>query len=591
GGFAAAGGGGIAPPIVQLDGSIIGSGAGLNLTGDGNTVQGLSITRFPGAGLEVSGDNNTIRGNRLGVDPFGAVAGNGGGILIQGSGNLIGGATIGAGNVISGNEGNGILLAGPGANNNVIQGNLIGTDASGAILLPNEDNGIRVFDAPNNTIGGTVLGAGNVICGNGEDGIRIERPASINNLVQGNFIGTNPNEDLNLGNLRNGVLITSGAHDDTIGGLVPNAGNTIANNLLNGVRIDSGNRNGVLGNTFVNTELEPVSVAVGANANVQPPEVEVTYRDNSGGTILEGHFTGIPNTVYQVQVTQMAYTSAFSTTEKLYVLGTFSVTTDGLGNASYIQSLPGGPDPNGGALRTSLTCDNNTSEFGPVIPVSGINDVNLVLDASATDPVAKGSNVVVIINLDNLGPANTGAANTEVQIPPGGVFVSAANPGGTASASGQTVIFVNSLNKGQSANMTTTFRAPTVSGNYPINIRTFSTQNEGDSRDNINSLPLLVLTGSNPTDVGVRFASAPASVAVGQSHSIEMQVGNFGQNVATGVQLLGEAGADIIQILTSLGTPTILGRSFLIDLGTLLPGTVVPITLFVTSPDAGDPAS
>ncbi len=406
---------------------------------------------------------------------------------------------------------------------------------------------------------------------------------------QGNFIGTNPNLDLGLGNQRNGVLFTGGAHDNTVGSLLTLANNTIANNTANGVRVDSGNRNAILGNSFFNTTLDPISLAPGANANVQRPRVDVAYQDDLNGITVEGRVFGTPGATYEVQIYFDHFGGLGGEGRYNEVIDTFSVTLGPSGQATYREHLNWiQVDPNG-LVRATVTCDNNTSELSPPIHLSRLEEVNLVLDATASDPVGKGSDVVLIINVNNLGPANAANATTEAQIPPGWVFVSANNPAGTFSTSGRTVVFNNSLNKGQSANMTTTFRAPTASGNYPIYVRTFSpSQNDGDTRDNFSTPEVFVLLGSNPTDVEVRFTSAPAAVDARQTYTVEMEVRNNGPNAATGVLVTGEAGGNLNQILTSLGTPTIIGHLFSIDLGTLLPGTVVPVALLMTSQDAGD---
>src|SRR2546423_203833 len=75
--------------------------------------------------------------------------------------NVIGGTNAAARNVISANGG-GISLS---SSENVIQGNFIGTDASGTIALGNALDGISFSTSTyiGNVIGGTVPGAGNVI--------------------------------------------------------------------------------------------------------------------------------------------------------------------------------------------------------------------------------------------------------------------------------------------------------------------------------------------------------------------------------------------------------------------------------------------
>jgi hypothetical protein len=52
-----------------------------------------------------------------------------------------------------------------------------------------------LYDAPKNTIGGSASGAGNVISANGNDGILVSSanngPGSLSTVVQGNLIGLN----------------------------------------------------------------------------------------------------------------------------------------------------------------------------------------------------------------------------------------------------------------------------------------------------------------------------------------------------------------------------------------------------------------
>ena len=79
-----------------------------------------------------------MAGNRIGTDASGTTAiPNGAGIQIFNSaGNTIGGATAGAGNLISGNR-VGVDISVSGASEDLVLGNQIGTDVLGTIALPN----------------------------------------------------------------------------------------------------------------------------------------------------------------------------------------------------------------------------------------------------------------------------------------------------------------------------------------------------------------------------------------------------------------------------------------------------------------------
>ena len=101
------------------------------------------------------------------------------------SGNTIGGTASGAGNLISGNQNAGVDIEET-STSNVVAGNQIGTDITGTVAMPNN---IGIFVAgTDNTIGGTTAGAGNLISGNGF-GVQFESP-STGNIVAGNLIGT-----------------------------------------------------------------------------------------------------------------------------------------------------------------------------------------------------------------------------------------------------------------------------------------------------------------------------------------------------------------------------------------------------------------
>ena len=92
------------------------------------------------------------------------------GVFIAASGVSLGGTASGAGNLISGNGEYGVEIESEyygvnlSANDNVVEGNLIGTDVTGTLPLGNGFGGVAVFGgefgAAGNSIGGTATGAG-----------------------------------------------------------------------------------------------------------------------------------------------------------------------------------------------------------------------------------------------------------------------------------------------------------------------------------------------------------------------------------------------------------------------------------------------
>src|SRR5262249_37031818 len=123
-----------------------------------------------------------------------------------------GGTTAAAANLVSGNTGRGILVSNSiGVSNmtgNVWEGNLIGTDVTGRLPLGNGGFGIDV-GCHGNLIGGPGAGAGNVIAGNVQGGINIESGDGL--VIQGNFIGTDASGTLPLGNHGVGIAVNSNA--------------------------------------------------------------------------------------------------------------------------------------------------------------------------------------------------------------------------------------------------------------------------------------------------------------------------------------------------------------------------------------------
>ena len=96
------------------------------------------------------------------------------GIYGGSSNNTIGGSVSGTGDVISGNCSNGLYITDSGTNGNVVEGDFIGTDYTGSIALPNSSNGVVIQNgAADNTIGGTTGTAGDVISGNDWEGVHI----------------------------------------------------------------------------------------------------------------------------------------------------------------------------------------------------------------------------------------------------------------------------------------------------------------------------------------------------------------------------------------------------------------------------------
>jgi titin len=233
---------------LRIEVGATGNTVGGTAAGAANLISGNDI------GLSISGAGataNVVAGNLIGTDASGSAAlGNIVGLSVGdgATGNTVGGTTAGARNLISANSQYGVWITGAGTSANRVQGNRIGTNAAGTAALGNTD-GVHVDGgATGNFIGGATAGAGNLISGNGEDGVDVADPGTTGNRLRGNRIGTNAAGTAALKN-STGVRVEAGAGGTTIGGTTAAARNVISGNDFVAVCIcDSGSGNTLLGN-------------------------------------------------------------------------------------------------------------------------------------------------------------------------------------------------------------------------------------------------------------------------------------------------------------------------------------------------------
>ena len=185
----------------------------------------------------IDSNENVVIGNYIGVLPDGITAPGtswNGMGISDGARNRVGGPTVGERNVISGNGNTGIYLW-SNTQDNVIMGNFIGTDATGTVAVPNGNDGVGIADGSNlNIVGGANPGEGNLISGNHENGIGIYGSGTTNNTIIGNFIGLDSTGTAAIGNGYEGVWI-QGAQSNVIGGTITGQRNIIAGNSDSGV--------------------------------------------------------------------------------------------------------------------------------------------------------------------------------------------------------------------------------------------------------------------------------------------------------------------------------------------------------------------
>ncbi|MDO9002609.1 MAG: DUF4347 domain-containing protein, partial [Aquabacterium sp.] len=253
--------------------------------GAGNVISGFS-TR--GVWVTTSG-TTTVQGNYIGTDATGTVdLGNAEyGLYVDDAGTvIIGGTAAGSGNLISGNNGGGIYVSNTGGA--TIQGNMVGLNAAGMAALGNTGVGIYVNTSSASTIGGNTAAARNIISGNTTYGIQVVSSPTGGHVVKGNYIGVGSDGTTLLGNGSAGVYITG--NNTVIGGKGLGDGNIIAGNGGAGIAVVGGiddlfYRNSIYSNTGLGIDLNNDGVTYN------------DYNDGDGGANYQNNFPVITSVV------------------------------------------------------------------------------------------------------------------------------------------------------------------------------------------------------------------------------------------------------------------------------------------------------
>ena len=407
---------------------------GGNVTGTTNVISGNA-----GGGVSISGTNtnsNVVQGNFIGTNPGGTSA------IANGNANpsafylfagveLFGGAasnTIGSlsaigRNIISGNGAQGIFIGDFGTNLNVVQGNYIGTDVTGAKAIANGYSGVGVFNsAASNTIGGTVTGSRNVISGNTEQGIAMGDVASgqtvgpKSNLIQGNYVGVTAGGSGVLGNGSAGVNLFGGSQSNTIGGTAAGARNVIAGNAFQDVAIsdEDTNSNLVVGNYI---GLDATGLITITNNNTGVAFFGGTQKNVLGGTAAEARNYIAGHAQYGVTI------SDSGTTGNLVQGNSIGVNLSGAAAPNGYQGIAlfGGSQSNtigGTAVGASNLIADNTAEGVGVFDNTTLDNTISENSIFGNSPVGIG--VYTGSNNGQVAPTITSA-----------VLSTATNPGGT----------------------------------------------------------------------------------------------------------------------------------------------------------------
>ncbi len=497
----------------------------------GNFGNGVEINRASGNLVQ----GNIIGTN---INGTAALGNSGAGVSIfEANNNIIGGATAGVSNLISanGSEGEaGVSISGSSATGNLVQGNFIGTDLNGTAVLGNSGAGVQI-SAGSNTVGGTTSTARNLISGNGANGVSISFAGS--NLVQGNFIGTDGSGAGDVGNFGHGILI--GSSDNSIGGTVAAAGNVIAFNGKDGtsdgvavvtsidVGISTGNAilaNAIFSNAGLGIDLGDDGVTqndardldTGPN-NLQNFPVLSSALVSTTGTTITGTLDSTANRTFQVEFFLNPVCDDSGNGEGQTFLGATTVRTGDVGDAAFTANLPTVVPP--GQLITATATDSagNTSEFSQCIQAQAAPADLAVIKTASPGQVRTGDDLTYTIQVTNNGPNAAIAATLTDAIPANTRFKSITAPAGWACSTppvgggGTVSCTISSLAPGAVANFTlvVTVDCTGVSGPTTINNTAAVSATTLDPNSDNNSATVVVVGAPGAT---VRLGIAGTSV-------------------------------------------------------------------------------
>ena len=343
--------------VIRVSGTTIGTG----------TASGNAIGANKGSGVRIEGPEiagTTLRGNWIGVAMDGVTAcGNGlDGVFAElAEGLVVGGTGATDGNVVSFNEGNGIVL--DGCHDAVVQGNRVGVNSTVTERQGNGGCGVLISNSMN-----CVIGPSNAIGANGAEGLRMSGPSCDGAQIAGNWIGVSGDGLIDLGNAGDGIGLRGGDRNRVTGS------NVVAKNFGHGVAVYVGARNTVMGNQVFGNALAAIHVATNEpgmepNEGIRSPTITNAL---TGSTRFQGTFAGKTNEVYTLDVHYAWFTNQ-NGAQAQFALAQTNFTTGANGTAWIDLTLPESA-PFGSFLTMNATDTNGNS--------SALSDPVWVLDAA-----------------------------------------------------------------------------------------------------------------------------------------------------------------------------------------------------------------
>ena len=390
-------------PIIEIDGTKVTADSGLRVCAP-STIRGLVINRFGHHGIGIGpdfvghdADGTVVQGCWIGVglDGVSTRPNQRDGIAIFSNDVVIGGDGPNQRNVISYNGWNGVSIgrhiwSGQKGNTHghrtLVRGNFIGVDSSGLVSRGNARAGVEIFSGSDSVIGGDTPALGNVIAGNGSEGVKInafgalgETQFVLRNTVENNKIGVNVNGAAVGNGFVSGVL-SPGVRTHTPESRIVQ--NVIANNAGAGVvvRYHPGNlisNNSIYANGGIGIDLgfwntDPSVVTpndfndadTGGNMILNFPLL-TSALDEPSRTKVTGTYQGEANKTLTLELYQSPACDASGHGEGQQFITTATVSTNASGSGTFSVLLQ--PKLPVGSVVTAIARDGagNTSEFSP----------------------------------------------------------------------------------------------------------------------------------------------------------------------------------------------------------------------------------
>ncbi|HXY72043.1 MAG TPA: hypothetical protein VEM41_05835, partial [Actinomycetota bacterium] len=383
---------------VILDGSVSTGSTGLDFTAATCTLRGFTVRAFSGIGVFGQAASLTVAGNIIG-----SVTGSGGnnqGIVSAGTGAIIGGTTAADRNVVSGNTLNGIVDENSG---DVIEGNYIGTNTAGTAAAGNTQDGIDVYSSD------ATIGPGNVIAGNGFNGIEFQSSLAHDDVVVGNRIGTNAAGSAAVPNARNGVYVHGDANSIAVG--ASGNGNVISGNGQIGLVVVGATSSGdtAVGNL--------IGIDAGGTAAI-PNEVGVDLIDVSGlfigGVTPDRRNVISGNQDEGVLLQQVSGTATGNVVEGNYI-GTNAAGTSAVPNAVGVHVVGADGNTIGGtsAANGNLISGNATDGVELAANATTVQENLIGTDATGASAVPNDSEGIQVFGSGNQIGGNVISGNPD----------------------------------------------------------------------------------------------------------------------------------------------------------------------------------